>query len=458
MSQPNKWGWGLIPVAALWAGSNLVLDGRVETDLGTRATAALAGAHAPAVRVDGRDVTLAGTIFAPAEAERLQGAVAGEWGVRRVRGELALPAPARPFDWSLAQDGEAVVLTGAVPDPATRAAILAAVQARFPEAAVQDRTTYASGAPADLAGAVGTALAQTEGLEAPGLSLRDTGLRLSGRAPSAAAREALAAGLAALPQGYSFDLDGIEAPPPYGFGAASDGATLTLTGALPDQGLRDEIAARAPILFAGQQVVDETELNPDAPEGFAQAVRAGLAGLSRLGTGSFRLADAEAELGGEALYAGAADSVRAEFLAGLPAGFDASAEEIGTIAPGPALSFEDCQGAVNELLARTTILFDSGSANIDRVSAGLLDRIVATLGRCPGGAIEIGGHTDATGSDATNTALSQARADAVLAYLTGAGLPAEGLTAAGYGPSAPIASNETEEGRAQNRRIEFTFR
>lgn len=459
MSQPNKWWWGLIPVAALWSGANLVLDGRVESDLEARAAAALAGVHEPAVQVRGRDVALSGMIFDAAEAGRREAAAGAEWGVRRVSSSLALPPPAQPYDWALAlaEDGR-VTLTGAVPDPASRAAILAAVEARFPGAAVEDRTVYASGAPASLAAAVGTALAQTAGLESPGLGLRDTGLRLTGRAPSRAAREALAGGLAALPPGYAFDLDGIETPPPYGFTAESDGTTLRLSGALPGQGLRDEIVTRAAVLFAGQALVDETALDENAPAGFADALHAGLAGLSRLGAGRFRLADAEAELGGEALYASAAGSVRDDFLAGLPAGYTAAADEIGVAAPGPALSFADCQGAVDGLLARTTILFESGSARIDRVSAGLLDRIVATLSRCPGGAVEVAGHTDATGSAETNQALSQARADAVLAYLTAAGLPPEGFTAAGYGPSQPIASNDTEDGRARNRRIEFTFR
>ena len=88
-------------------------------------------------------------------------------------------------------------------------------------------------------------------------------------------------------------------------------------------------------------------------------------------------------------------------------------------------------------------------------SAGLLDRLVETALRCPTANIEIAGHTDADGDDAANQALSEKRAQAVVDYLVKAGLPADRFTAIGYGSSQPVAYNDTEEGKAQNRRIEF---
>ena len=69
--------------------------------------------------------------------------------------------------------------------------------------------------------------------------------------------------------------------------------------------------------------------------------------------------------------------------------------------------------------------------------------------------VEISGHTDSVGSDDTNIQLSQRRAEAVADYLVKAGISPEHLNAVGYGKTRPIASNDTEEGRAQNRRIEF---
>jgi len=69
--------------------------------------------------------------------------------------------------------------------------------------------------------------------------------------------------------------------------------------------------------------------------------------------------------------------------------------------------------------------------------------------------VEIQGHTDSIGSAAYNLNLSQRRADAVKAYLISQGVNASTLTAKGYGKTKPISSNETAEGRAQNRRVEF---
>ncbi len=88
----------------------------------------------------------------------------------------------------------------------------------------------------------------------------------------------------------------------------------------------------------------------------------------------------------------------------------------------------------------------------------MLDTIVATIGRCPGNAVEVSGHTDSSGDEAANVALSEQRAKAVVTYLTDAGVPASRLTAVGLGSSRPVASNDTDEGKALNRRIEFSVK
>jgi OOP family OmpA-OmpF porin len=110
------------------------------------------------------------------------------------------------------------------------------------------------------------------------------------------------------------------------------------------------------------------------------------------------------------------------------------------------------------LLAKGKIRFDSGRATIDPDSAGLLDRLIETALRCPTSNIEIAGHTDTDGEDASNQSLSEKRAQAVADYLVKAGLPAGRFTAMGYGSTQPVAENDTDEGKAQNRRIEFVVR
>jgi OOP family OmpA-OmpF porin len=112
----------------------------------------------------------------------------------------------------------------------------------------------------------------------------------------------------------------------------------------------------------------------------------------------------------------------------------------------------------SDLLGKGKIRFESGRATIDPDSAGLLDRLIETALRCPAANIEIIGHTDADGEDASNQALSEKRAQAVADYVVKAGLPADRFTATGYGSTQPVASNDTDEGKAQNRRIEFVVR
>jgi outer membrane protein OmpA-like peptidoglycan-associated protein len=85
----------------------------------------------------------------------------------------------------------------------------------------------------------------------------------------------------------------------------------------------------------------------------------------------------------------------------------------------------------------------------------VLDKALAILQEFPSVRIEVSGHTDNVGKPEDNLALSQARADAVKAYLVGKGVAAERIVAKGYGDANPRADNKTRKGKAKNRRIEF---
>ena len=87
-----------------------------------------------------------------------------------------------------------------------------------------------------------------------------------------------------------------------------------------------------------------------------------------------------------------------------------------------------CQQLFAELLGKARIRFESGKADIDPDSAGLLDRLIETALRCPTANIEIAGHTDTDGEEASNQTLSEKRAQAVTDYLVKAGLPADRFT------------------------------
>lgn len=101
------------------------------------------------------------------------------------------------------------------------------------------------------------------------------------------------------------------------------------------------------------------------------------------------------------------------------------------------------------------IRYATSSADINRESKLILDEFAIYLNENPGLVVEIGGHTDDQGSDANNLALSMDRAFEVKGYLENAGIDGSRIKAKGYGETKPIAENDTEEGRAQNRRTEF---
>lgn len=104
------------------------------------------------------------------------------------------------------------------------------------------------------------------------------------------------------------------------------------------------------------------------------------------------------------------------------------------------------------------VLFDFDKATLKPESTTVLARTQAAIAANPGLAFEVEGHTDAVGNDGYNQKLSEARAQAVMAWLMSNGTPATRLAARGYGKSRPVATNDTDEGRALNRRVELACR
>lgn len=103
-----------------------------------------------------------------------------------------------------------------------------------------------------------------------------------------------------------------------------------------------------------------------------------------------------------------------------------------------------------------TINFESGKANLDPSSHELLDAVAEIIkANADITKVTIEGHTDNVGEAAANLELSKARAGAVFKYLTDKGIDAGRLVATGYGQDRPVTSNDTDQGRAQNRRVEF---
>ncbi|HEY7840673.1 MAG TPA: OmpA family protein [Gammaproteobacteria bacterium] len=102
--------------------------------------------------------------------------------------------------------------------------------------------------------------------------------------------------------------------------------------------------------------------------------------------------------------------------------------------------------------------FEFDRADLTAEGRAILDRGAALLESNTATRVEIVGHTDSRGSDEYNQGLSERRAESVRAYLESKGIAGNRLSASGRGESAPVASNDTDDGRAQNRRVELTAR
>jgi outer membrane protein OmpA-like peptidoglycan-associated protein len=125
----------------------------------------------------------------------------------------------------------------------------------------------------------------------------------------------------------------------------------------------------------------------------------------------------------------------------------------GLFTPAEARVYQQKQ---NVLISAHGFRFPSGGSEIGTENFALMNKIIQAVQTFPSSYIEISGHTDSAGSDALNKKLSQARADNVAKFLVEVGnIAASRIIATGYGEDRPVASNETPEGRAANRRVEI---
>lgn len=459
MSQPSKWWWGLLPLIVLWIVATVFTNKFVSSDLNNRSAAALgATVDSPAISVAGRDITASGTIFSPEDSAKVTNTVGAVWGVRKVLNDTKQPALANPFNWGVTRDGSTVNLTGSVPNPQAREKIVSAAKAAFAGAEIKDAMSYASGAPASYETGALFGLDQLARLAKGSVAISGADLTVSGNAATQAAYDGITAALKTLPQGITLAKADIAPPPSYAFDALKDAGKLTLTGKYPDDDTHGKILDAAKSLFFGEEIVDQLTAAPGAPSGFGNAAIAGLNALSRLAKGTFSLSNTNAKLTGDALYDQAVASVQNAFATAVPDGFKFEPAQIAVGPAAPAIDATNCQSTLNTMLTKSKINFETGKAQITPASSGLLDLIVATIGRCANSSIEISGHTDSSGDETANIALSEQRAKAVVDYLTSAGVSPERLTAVGLGSSRPIASNDTDEGKALNRRIEFSVK
>ncbi|MEO1721411.1 MAG: OmpA family protein [Pseudomonadota bacterium] len=258
--------------------------------------------------------------------------------------------------------------------------------------------------------------------------------------------------------------------PPLWFTAQRDEEGIRLAGRIAGEieqrGLEQAAAARL-----GSSAVDAVALAPaiQVPAATASsqydihpAALAFVSILSERGVrGSAALGHGRAEIAVSVPEAARVGEILQDLAAAMPPGFpyeSAVTVDLPAAVAERPLPSDACAAALNRRVEVTPVVFAPGSAEVRPVLAPLMEDLAAILSRCRGATIEIGGHTDNQGRATMNERLSRSRADAVRKALRGLGLSPRvvALTVRGYGETEPVASNETDEGRARNRRIAFS--
>ncbi len=456
----SKWWPGAILLVVFWGFAAWTSTEPVEGHLAARANAAVKDAvlDKKRITVAGRDVTFAAEAFSNSGRLAALEAVEAVPGIRIVNDEARLVPEAKPFVWSAERDVVRLTLSGSAPLPQVKGRLVEVAKAGVGNVEVADRMGLARGAPPRFDAAALLLLEQIGKLKDGKLTISDDKVSLSGMARELGGREAIAAALRNLPEGFSVASNNIKAPP-YVFQAYKDPVahTVTLSGNVPDKSVHAALIGIAGRRFVNEKVVDNLKESIGAPANFSAVVVPALGALSRLSTGTLVVTDREVKLSGDALYEAAAAQIRAGLARDFPPNWQYK-PEITVKPPSAPVDNTVCQQLFADLLNKARIRFESGKAELSPDSLGLLDRLTETALRCPTANIEIAGHTDADGDATTNQALSERRAQAVADYLVRGGLPASRFTAVGYGSSQPMAGNDTDEGKAQNRRIDFVVK
>ncbi|MBX3618815.1 MAG: OmpA family protein [Rhizobacter sp.] len=223
---------------------------------------------------------------------------------------------------------------------------------------------------------------------------------------------------------------------------------VVVAGTVPDEATRNAILARVREVYGAERVVDQLGVGavvaPPHWSGYVQKLVSPQ--LKQVSRGQLVIDGNNIELKGEV----ANESQRQQLAADMATVLNP------TYAVRNALRVAaQEQTLLDATLANRIIEFEAGSSVLRPAGRTILDEMAATLLRMGSRKLEVIGHTDSQGARETNIVLSLARADAVRSYLAAKGVSPSLISTSGSGPDRPVAPNDTAEGRARNRRIEF---
>jgi OOP family OmpA-OmpF porin len=230
---------------------------------------------------------------------------------------------------------------------------------------------------------------------------------------------------------------------------AEESGKVVASGTVPDEAARAAVLARLRDLYGAQNVVDRLEVGgvvppPNWSENMAKILTPN---LKQVHKGQLQVNGTQIAIKGQV----GNEALRQQVVSTLATSLNPTYSiDNGLIAAGG-----EAQSLLDKTLSNRVVEFESGSATLTQAGRIILDEMAAVIRQIGNQKIQLIGHTDNLGNRQGNVMLSLARADTVRQYLAEKGIPADSLSAVGAGPDQPVASNDTVEGRAKNRRIEF---
>lgn len=231
--------------------------------------------------------------------------------------------------------------------------------------------------------------------------------------------------------------------------ASSADNPVIVAGTVPDEATRVAVLTRLRALYGEARVVDRIEVdNVVAPPNWQSHV------VNLLGDDLRQVSGGQLEINGNVvrMQGEVGNEAQRQQLASR---MSTSLNRTWTVHNGLRVGGSK-QAVLDQALANRTIEFQSGSANLTAQGIAVLEQMATAMRSIGTARVRISGHTDNVGARAANVALSQSRADAVRRYLESAGIEASRMSVQGLGPDRPVADNSSADGRARNRRIEFT--
>ena len=230
---------------------------------------------------------------------------------------------------------------------------------------------------------------------------------------------------------------------------ATPGAPVVVSGTLADDAAKAALLARLRAVYGASRVVDQLAVgNVSTPANWNDYLQRLITPSLKLVThGQLQVEGNAVTLRGDVASDAHRQQIASEFATTLNPTY--------TVNNGLRVVASE-QAVLDTALGNRIIEFESGKATLAESGKAILDQMSVALLALKNRKVAVIGHTDNAGSRAGNLALSQARAEAVKSYVASRGVAPDAIAVSGEGPDRPVADNRTPEGRARNRRIEFT--